>query len=395
MAAFDIYILVLCLIVFTALTAFFAILIVSLFKARLKMIRGGLADSEILSKQQEKAKPKKLAASFILDRVISLLFCIIIVIIFGFSLSVRFTETSKVGSTPIVKVVRSGSMATKYEKNTYLDENGLTDRIKKFDLIVVNQLPKEEDLKLYDIVVYEADGYLIVHRIVGIVEPDETHATRQFLLQGDANQYPDRFPVYYSQMRGIYTGTRIPFIGSFVDFMHSPAGYLCFLLIIFVCVMSPLIEKKVISEIEKREKIISFHRLGVSFSYGYFSKALVRDFMLEQHKEELYVRKGKDFTRTGLSVPDTYYALIEGRKKCFAYVYCTKKGGTMIRFICNETQKEELDLSLEKSSFPKSKENQWYVMKIPHVTDKESCLIARVLESAFLSLKEAQGGMTE
>lgn len=51
-----------------------------------------------------------------------------------------------------------------------------------FDLIVVSPLPKESDLKLYDIVVYEADGQMIVHRIVDIKEADETHPAKKIRI---------------------------------------------------------------------------------------------------------------------------------------------------------------------------------------------------------------------
>ena len=113
-------------------------------------------------------------------------------------------------------------------------------------MIATHSLPKEEDLKLYDIVVYEVDDMLIVHRIVGIEEPNQEHpGNRYFLLQGDAVDSPDRFPVLYEQMRAIYTGERLPFVGSFVLFMQSPAGWLCMLLVVFAIFATPIIEKKI------------------------------------------------------------------------------------------------------------------------------------------------------
>ena len=39
-------------------------------------------------------------------------------------------------------------------KNKYLVENKLNDQINMFDLILCRHLPAEEDLELYDIVVY-------------------------------------------------------------------------------------------------------------------------------------------------------------------------------------------------------------------------------------------------
>ena len=121
------------------------------------------------------------------------------------------------------------------------------------------KLPKEEDLQLYDIVVYEVDGILIMHRIVGIEEPCYDHPNqRWFLLQGDAVANPDRFPVKYSQMKAIYRGERIPFIGSFVAFMQSPAGWLCIFLVILAVIITPILEKKLLETKKQRLRAIKY-----------------------------------------------------------------------------------------------------------------------------------------
>jgi signal peptidase I len=148
-------------------------------------------------------------------------------------------------------------MATKYEENDYLDFYNLDDQIQMFDLIVVHELPPEDEIELYDIVVYEINNMLIIHRIVGIEEPDESHPDeRYFLLQGDSNEVPDRFPVLYSQMRGIYRGERMPFVGSFITFLQSPAGWLCFLLILFATIATPIVERILEREMEKRWRLL-------------------------------------------------------------------------------------------------------------------------------------------
>ena len=123
-------------------------------------------------------------------------------------------------------------------------------------MIFTYKLPAEEDLELYDIVVYEVDDILVIHRIVGIEEPNNSHKERYFLLQGDAIERPDRFPVYYSQMKAIYRGERIPFIGSFVTFMQSPAGWLCVILLVFTMIALPVVEKKLQKAIDARYAII-------------------------------------------------------------------------------------------------------------------------------------------
>lgn len=249
MTGYEIYIFVLCLVVFVALTAFFAALIACIAKMNIKLIRGGFADGEI-KKQREKSA-KKTAVFRTLEILLSAALFVAAIAVFFFSLQVKINEKKPVERN-VIKVVKSGSMAEKDGFNKYLTENNLNDQIQMFDLIVVSPLPEESDLKLYDIVVYEADGQMIVHRIVDIKEADETHPQRRFVLQGDANRYSDKFPVLYSQMKGIYGGKKVPYIGSFVVFMNSPAGWLCVLLVVAVCIAYPFIEKKLKKEADLR-----------------------------------------------------------------------------------------------------------------------------------------------
>ena len=61
-------------------------------------------------------------------------------------------------------------------------------------------------------------------------------------------------------MRGIYQGKRVPYIGSFVVFMNSPAGYLCIALLICVVVAYPLIERKMKKETALRMAEIKYER---------------------------------------------------------------------------------------------------------------------------------------
>ncbi len=241
MTGYDIYVLVLCLIVFAALTCFFVAMIISLVKMYLKNIQGGMADEEL---KKQRAKEKRHAAFSVIAKIISVLFVAIAITVFALSLDTKVNENAKVERS-VVKVVKSQSMSTKNENNKYLFDNDLNNQFQMFDLIGVSPLPDENELKLYDIVVYEVDGQMIVHRIIGIEEPDETHSERRFVLKGDANVYADKIPVLYSQMKGIYNGKRVAYIGSFVVFMNSPAGYLCIILVLCACIAYPLIERKV------------------------------------------------------------------------------------------------------------------------------------------------------
>lgn len=242
MEGFDLYTLIICLTVFVVLTAVFAFLVTFIIKQTIKMINGGLCDDEIIKKQRK--KKQSVVKIWIIDRILPTFFVVFVAMFFIFSVVFEMQNNDVVTSSTI-KVVNSGSMSYVNEKNDYLIKNGKSDQIQRFDLIVVNKLPDESELKVYDVVVYEKDGVLIVHRIVGIYEPDEKYSERRFLLQGDANAYPDQFPVTYSQMKGIYSGIRIAYVGSFVAFAQSPAGYICVGLIVFVCAIYPFIDRKI------------------------------------------------------------------------------------------------------------------------------------------------------
>ena len=221
----------------------------------MELIRFGHRDEAI--KKQLNKKKKESRVLLWTSRVIALLFCVIFVGMFSFSLYIRVNDDRPANGVPSIKVVKSESMAEKNAANKYLFENDLNDQLQMFDIVICRHLPSENELELYDVVVYKQDDIYVIHRIVGIEEPNEQHPNeRHFLLQGDAVERPDKFPVLYSQMQGIYEGSRIPFVGSFVLFLQSPAGWLCVLLVIFAMIATPVVEKKIKEETDKR--VLSF-----------------------------------------------------------------------------------------------------------------------------------------
>lgn len=390
MAAFDIYIFVLCLIVFIALTAMFTFLISSMVKMQLKIINGGLADDKIINEQQVNAKHKNLVVHFIINRFFPICLTVLLVLIFSLSLCARFSNNQSV-TIPIAKVVKSDSMAYTYEKNTYIEENDLNCQFQKFDLIIINPLPKEEELKLYDIVVYESNGYLVIHRIVSIEEPNEEHKERYFLLQGDANQYPDKYPVRYSQMRGIYNGSRIRYVGSFVDFMNSPAGYLCILLVIFAYFISPCIDKKIAKATSLRKELLLFKNDAnqISFIETKFSKSLLAEYANSRLLDKIIIKSGKSFKAKGICSPDTYYFSHENKKICFAYVYCYRNGKVLLRVIGDNNIINEFSM-LKPTRFPKSKKYNWYSLTLDNVNEADSKLIWDIILSSFMKMQNEE-----
>ena len=247
------------------LVILFSITITIITKQSIKLIRTGTEDERIKRDHSIACQKFKNRLQYILGRIISIVFCVALILSFLISIVSSFTENG-LSPLPSLRVVKSGSMSKREEKNQYLFDNELHNQIQIFDLIVTHAMPNEDELELYDIVVYQTNGEYIIHRIIGIEEPNNNHPSeRHFLLQGDAVRFADKFPVKYEQMVGIYRGERIAKIGSFVAFMQSPAGYLCFLLAIFCTFIIPVIEKRIIKEELRRIEIMFDKRAASRF----------------------------------------------------------------------------------------------------------------------------------
>ena len=222
-------------------------------KQKGKLVLSGLEDDKIkenLTKKLNKGQTKVGRIMELVEKIVSITLCALLAMLLIVTSISSCLGDTKVKGMPAIKVIASTSMSEKYEKNTYLFKNNLDNQLQLFDVVVLHELPKEEDLKLYDIVVYEhISGALLIHRIVGIEEPNENHPNeRYFLLQGDAVHYPDTFPVRYSQMRSIYIGERIPNVGSFVYFMQSPAGIICIILLLASLVLMPIADNYILKK---------------------------------------------------------------------------------------------------------------------------------------------------
>lgn len=251
---YDVYVFFLCLVVFTALTAMFSYLIAEIIKLTVKVIRSGMDDEKLVDAYY---KPKRAPWTQVLTKILSAVLCLFLVSSLAFSVWLHLSEDTY-SEYASLKVVASSSMAKKHKKNTYLEQNNLNTQLNMFDLVVTHPVPDEFDLELYDIIVYEYDDIHVIHRIVDIEEPNAQHPDhRLFITQGDAVSNPDREPVTYEQIKAIYRGERVQFVGSFVFFMRSPAGWLCVLLVLFAIIATPIVEKKI-----RKESLLRLHDLG-------------------------------------------------------------------------------------------------------------------------------------
>ncbi len=259
MQNFSAYQFFLCFFVIAILTVIFTAMTIYVVKVNCRFIALGAEDEKLKIEYEKQQARKQSLIAKIMDKIALVFFTLIFFALFTFGVVITVRENTVIGKIPTLKVVQTGSMSYVNEYNKYLKEGEVEDHIQAFDLIVVHELPKVEDLKVKDIVLYEIDGYLLVHRIVGIELPNEEHPDEiHFLLHGDANELPDKFPVKYEQMRGIYRGERIPYIGTFVSFIQSPAGYLCMLIVIFATFAVPFAEKKI-----EKKKVARLVEIGV------------------------------------------------------------------------------------------------------------------------------------
>ena len=257
MSGFDVYVFLLCLIVFSVLTIVFTSMLGLIVKLTKRSIIAGFDDNKIIKEHERELKKKNKNVFGFFEKMFNTLLCVLCVLVFFSSLLIKFTNNDVTSVVPTFRVVETGSMSYKNSSNKYLFNHNLNNQIQTFDLIVTRELPDEMDLKLYDVVVYEYDNKLLIHRIVGIEEPNEKHPdARYFLLQGDANVYPDRFPVLYSQMKAIYRGERMAYVGSIFSFFQSPAGYLCLILIFSYVFATPIFERQIYNVTQDRLKVI-------------------------------------------------------------------------------------------------------------------------------------------
>ncbi|OQB51526.1 MAG: Signal peptidase I W [Firmicutes bacterium ADurb.Bin146] len=111
--------------------------------------------------------------------------------------------------------------------------------LKKGDLIISHELSADQkgSLKEDDIITYKVDlngdGFmeLNTHRIISIrTEGGYVYYT----TKGDNNAIADTKEVRYDAVVGVYNGRRVPGIGSVLNFLQTPPGFL-------VCVVIPLV----------------------------------------------------------------------------------------------------------------------------------------------------------
>lgn len=112
--------------------------------------------------------------------------------------------------------------------------NSMEPTIMKGDFIIVEEC-NPETLEVGDVISFlatEQDQTLVkTHRIVSI---DNSSGFQTFVTRGDNNEVVDDVPVFAGDVIGLWKETRIPKMGTIIDFVSSKTGFL-------ICIVFPLL----------------------------------------------------------------------------------------------------------------------------------------------------------
>lgn len=230
-------------------------LCVSFFKSRKGEIKSGSLDEELI-KDYKARHSKKAKRREVIVEVISSFLTLFFIGCVGVGI---YSKVNKdffpIGNTTGL-VIKTNSMEKANKANTYISSNNLTNQFSAYDLIFVNKIQSEEDIKIYDVVVFKYQNILIAHRIIEIV-PDVNGKTR-YITRGDANSVSDNILLTFNDIMGVYTNQKIPFVGYVVLFLQSPYSLIVLLVLLAYIFILPLFEKKLDAVGHERLKYIKF-----------------------------------------------------------------------------------------------------------------------------------------
>ena len=166
------------------------------------------------------------------DRVFEILMYIFSFVIFGvlivtfsFSLTFKLNNQNLYIFDTTYLAIRTDSMETVNESNTYIQENNLTNQIETYSLIGIDKVSSDEKIELYDILAYKYKGKTYVHRVIKIFTDEET-GTTCYTLRGDANSSSLSFEtkITLDDIVGKYNGYQNYGLGVAFFYLQSNIG---------------------------------------------------------------------------------------------------------------------------------------------------------------------------
>lgn len=224
----------------------------------IKDIRLGNQDADFLYDLIKESKVKIQKRRKIISIIKNCMYCIFLVIIIPV---ITFAVISKVngdvmmiGDSSVI-VVASGSMSEKNNSNNYLFTENLDNQFQTYDIIVINRVNNDSDLKKYDVISFVNDkGVNVIHRIIDF---EYQNGERVYVTRGDANNATDKYKPSFDDVIGRYLGKRVPLVGMFVLFFQSGSGIITVIAVIYCLLVIDYLSKKMNKESEKRLEILS------------------------------------------------------------------------------------------------------------------------------------------
>jgi len=130
------------------------------------------------------------------------------------SVAGRLTTVALVFSLVLALAIAYGTVDNRWYRVVAVQGESMSPAIERGDLLLVM---RPDHVELGDIVVFEADGSVVTHRVVAIGDDGG------YVTQGDANPSPDRWGPGEIRIVGEYL-FRIPVVGNL--FSHGSGAYL-------------------------------------------------------------------------------------------------------------------------------------------------------------------------
>lgn len=238
----------------------FTILYKSFATMSINELRSGKRDIEIIDEIIYNRQDKIQKRIKIWRRVRNIAFYLTMILIiptFILALFSKITNNTVMLGNKTVMVVASNSMSFVHENNDYLVSNNITSQFSKYDIIILEKVNNQNDLKQYDTIAFVNDeGINIIHRIKAI-KGNGTYETR-----GDANKTSDEYNPSFNDVIGRYTGKKINSLGIFILFFQSYAGIITIISLVYCLLMIDRISEKINKvqreRIEQLEQALGF-----------------------------------------------------------------------------------------------------------------------------------------
>ena len=232
----------------------FTILYKNFASMSINELKSGKRDIEIIDEiiynKQEKIKKRKKIGRQIKNFAFYITM-IIVIPFFIIALFSKITKNTLMLGNKTVMVVASNSMSYINVENKYLKDANINSQFSKFDIIVLEKVNNENDIKVNDTIAFINDeGINIIHRVKNI------KSNGRYETRGDANSSSDKYNPSFDDVIGRYTGKKINSIGIFILFFQSYAGIITIISLVYCLIMIDRISEKINSVQNDRIKYL-------------------------------------------------------------------------------------------------------------------------------------------